>query len=106
MRKLFALLTLLVLTSIVFAACAPAEPQIVTVVETKEVEVKVVETQEVKVDVPVSFVMESARLQAVKNNGKIRCGVNSGVPGFGFLNEAGEFTGFDIDFCRALAVAI
>ncbi len=104
MRKLFALLTLLVLCSMVFAACAPVEPETVTVVETKEV--KVVETQEVQVEVPVSFVMESARLEAVKNNGKIRCGVNSGVPGFGFLNEAGEFTGFDTDFCRALAAAI
>ena len=104
MRKLFALLTILVLTGMVFAACAPAEPQTVTVVETKEVEVKVVETQEVQV--PAEFKMESARLEAVKNNGVLRCGVNSGVPGFGYLNEAGEFTGFDVDFCHALAVAI
>ncbi|GAB4504694.1 MAG: amino acid ABC transporter substrate-binding protein [Anaerolineales bacterium] len=102
MRKLLALLTFLVLSSMVFAACAPVEPQTVTVVETQEV--KVIETQEVQV--PVELKMESARLAAVKNNGKVRCGVNSGVPGFGFLNEAGEFTGFDVDFCRALAVAI
>jgi general L-amino acid transport system substrate-binding protein len=50
--------------------------------------------------------MESARLQAVKDSGAVRCGVNSSVPGFGFLNEQGEFVGFDSDFCRALAVAI
>ncbi|HLF37831.1 MAG TPA: amino acid ABC transporter substrate-binding protein, partial [Anaerolineales bacterium] len=50
--------------------------------------------------------MESARVQAVKDSGTVRCGVNTGVPGFGFLNEQGEFVGFDIDFCRAIAVAI
>lgn len=104
MRKLFAITGMLILASLVFAACAPVEPEIVTVVETKEV--TVIETQEVQVNVPVSFVMESARLEAVRSNGVLRCGVNAGVPGFGFLNEAGEFTGFDTDFCRALAVAI
>lgn len=84
------------------AACQPAEPIIVTQ------EVRVVETQqvEVQVQVPVEFVMESARLQAVTNRGQVICGVNQGVPGFGFLNESGEFVGFDIDFCRALAAAI
>jgi general L-amino acid transport system substrate-binding protein len=42
----------------------------------------------------------------VKANGVLRCGVNSGVPGFGFLNEDGDFVGFDVDFCRAIATAI
>jgi general L-amino acid transport system substrate-binding protein len=67
--------------------------------------VEVVQTQEVQVNVPVSFVMESARLQTVKDRGNVRCGVNGSVPGFGFLS-GDDFTGFDIDFCRALAVAI
>jgi general L-amino acid transport system substrate-binding protein len=88
---------------LVLGACQPVEPEIVTVVETQQVEV--VQTQEVQVNVPVSFVMESARLQTVKDRGNVRCGVNQSVPGFGFLSE-GEFTGFDADFCRALAVAI
>jgi general L-amino acid transport system substrate-binding protein len=96
----------LVIAVIAIGACQPAEPEIreVTVVETQEV--RVVETQEVQINVPVEFQMESARLAAVKANGFLRCGVNSGVPGFGFLNEAGDFVGFDVDFCRALAVAI
>jgi len=90
---------------LVLGACQPVEPEVreVRVVETQQVEV--VQTQEVQVNVPVEFVMESARLQAVKDRGNVRCGVNQSVPGFGFLSE-GEFTGFDIDFCRALAVAI
>ena len=91
--------------ALALGACQPVEPEIreVRVVETQQVEV--VLTQEVQVNVPVSFVMESARLQAIKDRGSLSCGVNSGVPGFGFLSE-GEFTGFDVDFCRALAVAI
>ena len=92
------------LLAIALSACQPAEPEIreVRVVETQEVQV--VQTQQVQV--PVEFQMESARLQAVKDSGVVRCGVNSSVPGFGFLNEQGEFVGFDSDFCRALAAAI
>jgi len=97
-------LALGLLLAIALSACQPAEPEIreVRVVETQEVQV--VQTQQVQV--PVELQMESARLQAVKDSGAVRCGVNSGVPGFGFLNELGEFVGFDIDFCRALAAAI
>jgi general L-amino acid transport system substrate-binding protein len=105
-RKFYVFVFALIFFGLVLSACQPAEPEIkeVKVVETQEV--KVVETQEVQVNVPVEFKMESARLAAVKDNGVLRCGVNSGVPGFGFLNEAGDFVGFDTDFCRALAVAI
>ncbi|HHH82775.1 MAG TPA: transporter substrate-binding domain-containing protein, partial [Chloroflexi bacterium] len=106
MKKLAVALIVLEAVVLALSACQPAEPQIreVKVVETQEV--KVVETQEVQVQVPVEFQMVSARLESVKNNGFLRCGVNSGVPGFGFLNEQGEFTGFDVDFCRAIATAI
>ena len=90
---------------LVLGACQPVEPEIreVRVVETQEVQV--VQTQEVQVNVPVEFVMESDRLRTVKDRGNVRCGVNQSVPGFGFLSE-GDVTGFAIDLCRALAVAI
>jgi general L-amino acid transport system substrate-binding protein len=105
-RRYYVFLFALIFFGLALSACQPAEPEIkeVKVIETQEV--KVVETQEVQINVPVEFKMESARLAAVKDYGVIRCGVNSGVPGFGFLNEAGEFVGFDTEFCRALAVAI
>jgi general L-amino acid transport system substrate-binding protein len=39
--------------------------------------------------------------------GRLLCGGNQAVPGFGYLDPATQqFTGFDIDFCRALAAAI
>jgi general L-amino acid transport system substrate-binding protein len=45
-------------------------------------------------------------LQRVRDRGQVVCGVNDAVPGFGFVTEAGEFEGFDIDFCRVVAAAI
>jgi general L-amino acid transport system substrate-binding protein len=45
-------------------------------------------------------------LDEIRARGTLRCGVNDTVPGFGFLNPAGEIEGFDIDFCRAMAAAV
>ncbi len=45
-------------------------------------------------------------LAEVQSRGTLNCGVNDAVPGFGFVTEAGEFQGFDIDFCRVVAAAV
>jgi general L-amino acid transport system substrate-binding protein len=45
-------------------------------------------------------------LAAVKSRGKVVCGVNNGVPGFGFVDESGAHVGFDIDYCKAVAAAV
>jgi general L-amino acid transport system substrate-binding protein len=45
-------------------------------------------------------------LARVRDRGRLVCGVNDAVPGFGFQDEAGEFQGFDIDFCRVVAAAV
>ena len=34
------------------------------------------------------------------------CGVNTGLPGFSSADAKGEWSGFDVDFCRAVAAAI
>ena len=34
------------------------------------------------------------------------CGVNTGLPGFSSRDDKGDWSGFDIDFCRAIASAI
>lgn len=34
------------------------------------------------------------------------CGVSTGLPGFSIADEKGNWTGFDVDFCRAIAAAI
>ena len=44
-------------------------------------------------------------LDQVLDRERLRCGVNDAVPGFGFV-EGDEYSGFDIDFCRAVAAAV
>lgn len=46
------------------------------------------------------------RLALVQERGELICGVNGSLPGFSFLDENGVNTGFDADFCRALAAAV
>src|SRR6478609_8326052 len=48
----------------------------------------------------------SPTLDAVKARGNLECGVHLGLPGFSFANDKGEWTGLDVDYCRALAAAI
>jgi general L-amino acid transport system substrate-binding protein len=46
------------------------------------------------------------RLATVQERGQLICGVNGSLPGFSFLDESGNNTGFDADFCRAVAAAV
>jgi general L-amino acid transport system substrate-binding protein len=48
----------------------------------------------------------AATLDDVKAKGFIQCGVNTGLPGFAAPDDAGNWTGFDVDYCRAVAAAI
>ena len=45
-------------------------------------------------------------LKAVKDRGSLICGVSQGLPGFSNPDDKGNWTGFDVDFCRALAAAV
>ncbi|MDW6021331.1 amino acid ABC transporter substrate-binding protein [Mesorhizobium sp. BAC0120] len=45
-------------------------------------------------------------LDDVKKKGFLQCGVNTGLPGFAAPNDKGEWTGFDVDYCRAVAAAV
>jgi general L-amino acid transport system substrate-binding protein len=36
----------------------------------------------------------------------VLCGVNTGLPGFSIPDDTGNWSGFDVDFCRAIAAAI
>lgn len=44
-------------------------------------------------------------LESVQKRDWVRCGVNTGLIGFSEANEKGEWQGFDVDFCRAVAAA-
>jgi general L-amino acid transport system substrate-binding protein len=48
----------------------------------------------------------SQTLATVKARGMLSCGVNPGLAGFGLPDAQGNWNGFDVDFCRAVAAAI
>jgi general L-amino acid transport system substrate-binding protein len=48
----------------------------------------------------------SPTLDAIRARGHVECGVHLGLPGFSFANDKGEWTGLDVDFCRAVAAAV
>jgi general L-amino acid transport system substrate-binding protein len=45
-------------------------------------------------------------LAQVKQKGFVQCGVSQGITGFSSPDDKGNWTGLDVDFCRALAAAI
>jgi general L-amino acid transport system substrate-binding protein len=45
-------------------------------------------------------------LGEVRQRGELVCGVNPGLPGFAIPDEQGNWTGFDIGYCRAIAAAV
>jgi general L-amino acid transport system substrate-binding protein len=58
----------------------------------------------------VSFVAadrcDAQTLKAVKERGTLNCGVSQGLVGFSSIDDKGTWTGFDVDYCRAVAAAI
>src|SRR6185437_6264352 len=49
---------------------------------------------------------DTRTLKRTTRRGEVLCGVNKGLPGFSIPDEKGNWTGFDVDFCRAVASAI
>ncbi len=54
----------------------------------------------------VVHVASAATLDDVMKKGFIQCGVSQGLPGFSNPDEKGNWTGIDIDVCRAVAAAV
>ena len=49
---------------------------------------------------------QAATLQDVQAAGVLRCGINTGLAGFAFTDDAGNWIGFDAAYCKALAAAV
>jgi len=45
-------------------------------------------------------------LDAIKQRGQLRCGVNTGLLGFSAPDAQGKWAGLDVDFCRAVAAVV
>lgn len=50
--------------------------------------------------------LHAATLDEVKARGTLNCGVNPNLQGFAAKAADGTWSGFDVDFCRALAAAV
>ena len=95
--------SLLCVLALAVAACGEDEGAVTTPADTTA-------TSGVGVATTVADVMVATptggTLELVRARGALRCGVSDSVIGFSEPREDGSFTGFDADFCRALAAAI
>ena len=48
----------------------------------------------------------AATLDTVKSKGFVQCVVNTGLAGFAAPDASGNWSGFDVDYCKALAAAL
>src|SRR5256714_7957031 len=49
---------------------------------------------------------DTRTLKRTVRRGEVLCGVNAGLPGFSIPDDKGNWSGFDVNFCRAVAAAI
>jgi len=58
------------------------------------------------VSLAAAGVSQAATLEDVKAKGHVQCGVSQGLPGFSNPDASGNWTGLDVDVCRAIAAAV
>lgn len=51
-------------------------------------------------------VASAGTLDDVRKRGTLSCGVNHGLPGFSDKDAGGQWSGLDVDFCRAVAASV
>ena len=49
---------------------------------------------------------QAGTLDDVKAAGEVKCGINTGLPGFAYTDDSGKWTGFDVAYCRAISAAV
>ncbi|MGE3066633.1 MAG: amino acid ABC transporter substrate-binding protein [Hyphomicrobiaceae bacterium] len=49
---------------------------------------------------------QTKTLDQVKQRGSLNCGVNAGLAGFSAPDDKGNWTGIDVDYCKAIAAAV
>ncbi len=51
-------------------------------------------------------VSHAGTLDDVRSAGVLKCGINTGLPGFAYTDDSGNWIGFDAAFCKAVAAAV
>ncbi len=54
----------------------------------------------------ITFGAQAGTLEDVKERGNVICGVSTGLAGFSQKDENGQWSGLDVDVCRAVAAAV
>jgi general L-amino acid transport system substrate-binding protein len=100
-KSLYVLLCLLILVSLGLAACDGSTEECPECPPCPE-------CPEAEECAPCPACPEAGQdiLGAVQERGKVVCGSRTDLLGFGYLDENGRNVGFDIDLCRAVAVAL
>jgi general L-amino acid transport system substrate-binding protein len=122
MRKLlFPLFSLIVLASLLLAACGtpvaatPITVEVTRIVTSEAPAAAATEPPAAAAEAtpttaaaeePAPPVAGGERLQAIMDRGQVICGVHGTFQGFGFVESDGSWTGFDVEFCRAWAAAL
>jgi len=50
--------------------------------------------------------IQSQKLATIQGRGKLVCGVDGKLPGFSFVGADGQYSGLDVDVCKATAAAV
>ena len=104
-RKLYPLLVVFVIFAMMLAGCQPAAEEAPEAVEEPAAPVAE-EPAEEPAQEESGEISRGAILSRVKERGKLICGGRTDLLGFGYLDDAGNNIGFDIDICRAIAAAV
>jgi general L-amino acid transport system substrate-binding protein len=97
-KRITTLAIALLIISVVYAACSSPAPAPAAA--------------PAPVEAPATAAVEAApaqggsRLQTVIDRDRLICGVHGSLPGFGAVDSAGVYGGFDVDFCKAVAAAV
>lgn len=102
------------LDNIIEDAIPTPTPQLITIIATNQVPVDrtvvVSPTTDASAWPPAGGVLDAVRRRPRADGrgiGMLNCGIEGSLPGFSFLNHsANVYEGFDVDFCKVVAVAI
>jgi general L-amino acid transport system substrate-binding protein len=96
----------LVVLALAVTACGDTPPPSTSAAESQAAE-SPAESQAAESIAPSEAPLGEGRLGDVQDRGTLVCGVNGALPGFSFLDQAtGDYSGFDVDYCRAIAAAV
>jgi general L-amino acid transport system substrate-binding protein len=115
--KHLAVFSAILALAVVFAACAPAAPPAPApeAAAPAEQPAEAAPAEQPAEAAPAEQPAEAAAqaqpaaagiLDTVRARGRLVCGVHNSLPGFGYLDADGQYAGFDIDLCHAVAAAV